>query len=332
MFSILGFLTCKSKLPMNYKHLSQTERYQIYALMKAGHDQTQIARLLDRSKSTISRELVRNRGSKGYRPKQACELAHSRSALSRNASTVAPLVREQVCQLLQLQWSPEQIASQLPLSHETIYQQVYADKAQGGSLWKNLRCHKQKRKRYASGRDRRGHIPNRRPLSERPLHVEDRKQIGHWECDTVIGANHKGAVVTMVERKSGYAVFAKVSNKTSELVSSAIVDNLKPLILRVKTLTYDNGKEFARHVHVDQELQSTGYFARPFASWERGSNENLNGLLRQYIPKKRAMSTVTDEEIRMIQFRMNNRPRKRLGFKTPAEVFHQSLKRVALRT
>ena len=121
MFSILGFLTCKSKLPMNYKHLSQTERYQIYALMKAGHDQTQIARLLDRSKSTISRELVRNRGSKGYRPKQACELAHSRSALSRNASTVAPLVREQVCQLLQLQWSPEQIASQLPLSHETIY-------------------------------------------------------------------------------------------------------------------------------------------------------------------------------------------------------------------
>ena len=205
-------------------------------------------------------------------------------------------------------------------------------KAQGGSLWKNLRCHKQKRKRYASGRDRRGHIPNRRPLSERPLHVEDRKQIGHWECDTVIGANHKGAVVTMVERKSGYAVFAKVSNKTSELVSSAIVDNLKPLILRVKTLTYDNGKEFARHVHVDQELQSTGYFARPFASWERGSNENLNGLLGQYIPKKRAMSTVTDEEIRMIQYRLNNRPRKRLGFKTPAEVFHQSLKRVALRT
>jgi len=110
------------------------------------------------------------------------------------------------------------------------------------------------------------------------------------------------------------------------------VDNLKPLILRVKTLTYDNGKEFARHVHVDQELQSTGYFARPFASWERRSNENLNGLLGQYIPKKRAMSTVTDEEIRMIQYRLNNRPRKRLGFKTPAEVFHQSLKRVALRT
>ena len=130
--------------------------------------------------------------------------------------------------------------------------------------------------------------------------------------------------MTMVERKSGYAVMAKVEKKTSELVSSAIVDKLQPLAARVKTLTFDNGKEFAGHAHIDQQLQSTAYFARPFASWERGSNENLNGLLRQYVPKKRAMSTVSDEEIRMIQ--------NRLGFKTPAEVFHQSLKRVALRT
>ena len=220
MYSIQGFLPGVSLLLMKYKHLSQAKRYQIYVLMKAGHDQTQIAKLLDRHKSTISRELIRNTGSRGYR----------------------------------------------------------------------------------------------------------------WECDTVIGASHKGAVVTMVERKSGYAVLAKVSNKTSELVSSAIVSNLKHFSVRVKTLTYDNGKEFAGHSLIDQELNSTAYFARPFASWERGSNENLNGLLRQYSPKKRAMSTVNDEEIRMIQNRLNNRPRKRLGFKTPAEVFHQSLKRVALRT
>ena len=147
----------------------------------------------------------------------------------------------------------------------------------------------------------------------------------------MIGANHKGAVVTMVERKSGYAVLAKVANKTSDLVSSAIVNNLRPMCERVKTLTFDNGKEFAAHRLINQQLNCTAYFARPFASWERGSNENLNGLLRQYIPKKRSMSTVTEEEIRMIQNRLNNRPRKRLGFKTPAEVFHQSLKRVALR-
>ena len=332
MFSIQGFLTWQSKLLMTYKHLSQAERYQIHALMKAGHDQSQIAKLLDRHKSTISRELSRNTGSRGYRPKQACEMSADRAQHSRNAPTVEPWVREAACALLCIQWSPEQIASQLPISHETVYQHVYADKAQGGTLWKHLRCQKQKRKRYASGRDRRGQIPNRRPLSERPLHIEARRQVGHWECDTVIGASHKGAVVTMVERKSGYAVMAKVSNKTCDLVGSAIVDKLKPMAARVKTLTFDNGKEFAGHAHIDQQLQSTAYFARPFASWERGSNENLNGLLRQYVPKKRAMSTVSDEEIRMIQNRLNNRPRKRLGFKTPAEVFHQSLKRVALRT
>jgi len=332
MFSIQGFLTWQSKLLMTYKHLSQAERYQIHALMKAGHDQSQIAKLLDRHKSTISRELSRNTGSRGYRPKQACEMSADRAQHSRNAPTVEPWVREAACALLCIQWSPEQIASQLPISHETVYQHVYADKAQGGTLWKHLRCQKQKRKRYASGRDRRGQIPNRRPLSERPLHIEARRQVGHWECDTVIGASHKGAVVTLVERKSGYAVMAKVEKKTSELVSSAIVDKLQPMAARVKTLTFDNGKEFAGHAHIDQQLQSTAYFARPFASWERGSNENLNGLLRQYVPKKRAMSTVSDEEIRMIQNRLNNRPRKRLGFKTPAEVFHQSLKRVALRT
>ena len=269
--------------------------------MKAGHNITQIADLLSRSKSTISRELRRNTGSRGYRPKQACELSRLRAQGSRNAALVAPWVKEQATALLELQWSPEQIAGKLPVSHETLYQYVYADKASGGKLWKNLRCQKQKRKRYASGLDRRGQIPNRRPLSERPLHIEGRKQVGHWECDTVIGANHKQAIVTVVERKSGYAVIAKVSNKTSDLVGAAIIRVLKPFEARVKTLTYDNGKEFCGHAEIDQALGSTGYFARPFASWERGSNENFNGLLRQYVPKKRPMADITDEEIRMIE-------------------------------
>ena len=198
---------------MTYKHLSQAERYQIHALMKAGHDQSQIANLLDRHKSTISRELSRNTGSRGYRPKQACEMSADRAQNSRNANTVPAWVNDQAQLLLQLQWSPEQIASKLPISHETVYLRVYADKAQGGTLWKNLRCQKQKRKRYAGGRDRRGQIPNRRPLSERPLHIEARRQVCHWECDTVIGTSHKGAVVTMVERKSGYAVMAKVKKR-----------------------------------------------------------------------------------------------------------------------
>lgn len=299
--------------------------------MKAQLNITQIADLLGRSKSTISRELQRNSGSRGYRPKQACELSRERAQGSRNAAVVAPWVLQQANALLEVQWSPEQIAGKLPVSHETLYQHVYADKAKGGRLWKNLRCQKQKRKRYASGRERRGQIPNRRPLSQRPAHIEGRKQVGHWECDTVIGANHKHAIVTVVERKSGYAVIARVSNKTADLVGGAIIKALKPFQAKVKTLTYDNGREFCGHAKIDEALGSTGYFARPFASWERGSNENFNGLLRQYVPKKRPMANITDEEIKMIENRLNNRPRKRLGFKTPAEVFHQSLSRVALR-
>ena len=316
---------------MNYKHLSQIERYQIHSLMKAQHNITQIAVLPGRNNSTISRELHRNVGNRGYRLKQDCELAAQPSESSRNASTLAPWVKEQANVLLKLQWSPEQIAGKLPVSHETLYLHVYTDKAHGGNLWKNLRCQKQKRKRYASGRDRRGQTPNHRPLSERPALIEDRKQVGHWECDTVIGANHKQAIVTLVERKSGFAVIAKVSNKTADLLGYAIIDAPTPFEARVKIMTYDNGKEFCGHAKIDEALGSTGYFARPFASWERGSNENFNGLLRQYVPKKCQMTRITNEEIKMIENRLNNRPRKRLGLITPAEVFHQSLSRVALR-
>ena len=164
MFSIQGFLTLQSKLLMTYKHHSQAERYLIYSLIKAGHDQSQIAKLLDRHKSTTSRKLSRNTGSRDYRPKQACEMSADRAQNSRNANMVPALVNDQAQLLLQLQWNPEQIASKLPISHVTVYLRVYAVKAQGGTHWKNCRCQKQKRKRYAGGRDRRGQIPNRLPL------------------------------------------------------------------------------------------------------------------------------------------------------------------------
>ena len=177
-------------------------------------------------------------------------------------------------------------------------------------MWTNLRCQKRKRKRYVSGQDRRGQIPNRRPLSERPSFIDKRLQVGHWECDTVIGDSHKQAIVMVVERKSGYAVMAKVSNKTADLVGAAIIAALNPLKARVKTLTYDNGKEFSGHAEIDKALGSTGYFERPFASWERGSNENFNGLQRQYVPKKRQMARITKEVIKMIENRLNNRLRK----------------------
>lgn len=316
---------------MTYQHLSQEERYQIYILMKDGKTQTQIAKLMDRHKSTISREIRRNAGLKGYRPKQACLLAEERSLGCRNAAQITADQWNQTVDCLLAQWSPVQIANQVGISHETIYRHVYADKAAGGNLYQQLRCQKKRKKRYASGHDRRGQIVGRRPISERPAHIETRSQVGHWEGDTVIGAGHKQAVVTLVERKSGYALLSKVTHKTADLVSAAIIANLGPLTPLVKTITFDNGKEFAQHSRIDAALQSTTYFADPFASWQRGSNENFNGLLRQYIPKKRLLSTVSDEELRMIQDQLNNRPRKRLGFKTPSEVFMQSFNRVALR-
>ncbi len=316
---------------MKYNHLSQNERYQIFALMKAGLNKTQVALTLGRSKSTISREIERNSGLKGYRPKQASLKSEVRSLGCRNAKKVSVDTLKSAFDLVRQEWSPEQIAGTMNISHETVYRHVYADKECGGKLFMHLRSQKKRRKRYASGRQRRGQIPNRRSIHERPAVVDLRLEVGHWEGDTVIGARHKQAIVTLVERKSGYAKLFKVKNKTAELVSAAMIKSLKPFDGLVDTITLDNGKEFADHQRVDLELGSTIYFADPFASWQRGTNENFNGLLRQYIPKDRPLSTVTQEELKMIENKLNHRPRKRLGFRTPHEVFHESLNRVALR-
>ena len=316
---------------MTYHHLSQEERYQISALLKAGLTQAQISLNLGRHKSTISREVSRNSGLRGYRPRQACLLAENRALNSRNARQITDADWLCVESYLRDQWSPEQIASEVSMSHETIYRHVYADKAIGGDLYKSLRCQRKRRKRYACGRDRRGQIIGRRPICERPRHIEERRQIGHWEGDTLIGKSHKHAIVSLVERKSGYAVLAKVEKKTADLVSTAIIKRLMPISERVQTLTFDNGKEFANHASIDKALGSTTYFADPYSSWQRGSNENLNGLIRQYIPKSRPLSTVTDNELEKIERLLNTRPRKRLGYKTPIEIFTSQLNCVALR-
>lgn len=317
---------------MTYHHLSREERYQISALLKEGLSQSDIAINLGRHKTTISREIARNSGLRGYRPKQANFLAQQRSTNSRNARQMDPSDWLLVERYLQSQWSPEQISAEVPISHETIYRHIYADKSFGGTLYSHLRCQKKRRKRYAGGRDRRGQIIGRRAISDRPAHIEERRQLGHWEGDTLIGKSHKQAIISLVERKSGYAVLAKVGNKTAHLVSSAIIDRLNPIAMKVQTLTFDNGKEFSDHAKIDSALGSISYFADPYSSWQRGSNENLNGLIRQYIPKSRPLSTVSDKELARIESLLNNRPRKRLGFKTPHEVFTLSMKTVALRT
>ena len=315
---------------MTYTHLTQNERYQISILSRADHNQNEIARLLKRHPSTISRELSRNKGLRGYRPRQAQQLCEVRAINSRNAPSIAPEVWAAAKAELHLQHSPEQIAARLPVSHETLYRRVYADKREGGDLWRHLRCQKQRRKRYASGQNRRGKILGRRPISQRAASVESRCRIGHWEGDTLIGAGHQQAIVSLVERKSGYCLLAHVPRKTSEAVRDVIVQSLGPFKERVHTLTFDNGLEFARHAEIDRALESTSYFADPYASWQRGTNENTNGLVRQYLPKSRPFHTVTDQELAMIMNRLNHRPRKRLNWKTPHQVFMQSFNRVAL--
>ena len=316
---------------MNYTHLTQDERYQIYILSKADHKQNEIAQLLNRHPSTISRELTRNKGGRGYRPRQAQQLSESRAVNSRNAPRMSTEVWAAATEALLLQHSPEQIAARLPVSHETLYRRIYADKREGGDLWRHLRCQKQRRKRYASGQNRRGKIPDRRPISQRAASVESRCRIGHWEGDTLIGAGHQQAIVSLVERKSGFCLLAHVPRKTSEAVRDVIVQSLSPFKERVCTLTFDNGLEFARHAQIDRALESTSYFADPYAAWQRGTNENTNGLVRQYLPKSRPFHTVTDQELAMIMHRLNHRPRKRLNWKTPHQVFMQSFNRVVLR-
>ena len=316
-----------------YTQLTHEQRYQIYSLLKAGHNQTEIANNIRVHKSTISRELRRNRGLKGYRPKQAHELALSRrnkAKLLINASTWAWIET-----LIRFDLSPEQVSDWLQgnfglhISHEWIYQYILTDKRAGGDLHRHLRCQKKRRKRYGSY-DRRGKLKNRVSIDERPAIVDTRQRLGDWEVDTIIGKGHRHAIVSLTERKSRLALLRKVERKTAQDVADAVIELLKSLPVRTHTITADNGKEFADHERIARDLRTNVYFAHPYSSWERGSNENMNGLIRQYFPKKRSFVTITQQEIEFAMERLNNRPRKCLGFKTPNEVFFKYSPVVAL--
>mgnify|MGYP003382595463 CR=1 FL=1 len=323
--------TTTSKLPgMTYTHLTRDERYQIAILTKAGHGQSEIAELMKRHRSTISRELRRNRGQRGYRPKQAHEFSQARMRACENGPRIADetwvFVDEQLGEL----WSPEQISGRLEerglpsVSHESIYSRIYADKRKGGTLHRALRCQKARRKRYGS-RERRGTIPNQVSIDQRPAIVDTRERFGDWEADLMIGAGQQQALVTLNERQSRYAMIAHVRFKTAQAVSDAMISLLTPFAASVHTLTTDNGREFAQHQRIASELGADFYFAHPYASWERGANENMNGLIRQFFPKKMAFREITTNDIEFAMQRLNHRPRKCLGFKTPNEVFMKQL-------
>ena len=314
-------------MPQGYHHVTRDIRSQIYALKATGTSLHKIAAIVERDVSTISREIKRNTGSRGYRYKQADEKAlERREDASRTPKKLTPTLVAIIEEKILEDWSPDQISGRLKdddiasISHEAIYQHIWEDKRTGGILYKHLRHKGKKYNKRSSGKAGRGCIPNRVDITERPQIVEQKTRIGDWEGDTVISAISKTAILTVVDRHSKFTRIKKLGRKTAENVRIAMKEVMSSLPYPVLTVTYDNGMEFAAHQDIAADLKAHCYFATPYHSWERGLNEHTNGLIRQYLPKSVDFKDVTDDEIQAIEDRLNDRPRKILGYKTPREV------------
>ena len=294
--------------------LTREQRYQISALLKTGHNHTLIAGLLQVHRSTVGLDIDRNRGRRGYRPRQADQKACNRRKTPRQ---IVRIEWDEVDALLRQDWSPEQVSGWFKtqehksVSYEWIYQHILSDKRSGGDLYRHLRCQKQRSKRYGCY-EQRGTLPNRVSIDKRPEIVNSRQRLGDWELDTVVGKRHQQAIVTLTERKSRLALIRKVDQRTAQAVKDAILVLLQPLAAYTHTLSSDNGKEFALHQQIAEQLQTAFFFAHLYSAWERGANENMNGLLRQYFPKKLNFKTITDDQITFAMNRLNKRPRKTL--------------------
>jgi IS30 family transposase len=290
---------------MSYKQLTLERRYEIYGLLHTNLSKSEISRRVGIHKSTLYRELKRNRGFRGYRPRQAGQKAARRRQQACKHIRFTDHVKERVEHYLREDWSPEQISGYLAMqekihiSHETIYQHVWADKYAGGSLFRHLRWSRRKRRKRYGKRDQRGHIRNRTSIDERPFVVAQKTRVGDWEVDTIIGKRHKGALVTAVERKTKFTCIKQVVDRKADTVTQALIDILSPYKNRVLTITVDNGKEFASHQKIARALAAAVYFAHPYHAWERGLNENTNGLIRQYFPKNADLTTPNTTRVRL---------------------------------
>ena len=310
-----------------YRRVTYEDRCQIYALSKCGTGQESIASFLGVSQSTVSRELRRNRGQRGYRFKQAEAKAQARQAIRSKPRKLTASVRRKVeAKLRQMRWSPEQISGWLrdqgiKLSHERIYQMIWQDKRDGGNLWRSLRRRGKRYNKRAGKNAGRGLIPNRIDISDRPAIVARKARLGDWEGDTVASAGHKGGLLTLVERKSLLTKISKLRRSTARATQRATVRRLKPIGNFVHTITFDNGKEFAAHQDIAHALKAKIFFATPYHAWERGLNENTNGLIRDFFPKGTDFSTISNAEVAKVERLLNARPRKSLGFRSPQEVF-----------
>jgi len=317
---------------MAYRQLSTEERYQIAAQRSQGVTTARIATALGRHRGTIAREVTRNATpyDGAYRPSMAVEMTNGRRSRSRRNARYGPTDFAPVEALLKRHWSPEQIVGRrrregLPvMSHETIYLHIWKDKVNGGSLWSNLRgAPKQRRKRYGR-KDSRGRLAGKRMIGERPAVVNERRRLGDWELDTVHGRG-KPCVVTAVERKSGLVRIGPLPRATVEHTNARLIALLADEPHRVRTLTPDNGAEFHGYKQLEQTLCATVYFATPHHAWERGTNENTNGLLRQYLPKGTPLGDLTQRQCDTFAAKLNHRPRRRHGYRTPHEVYHGSV-------
>lgn len=309
------------------------ERYQIEALKKEGLSQRAIANNICVHHSTISRELKRNSlDNNEYNAVRASISARLRYQYKSKNRRLTKKHISFIKMCIKDGFSPEQVSGRMLLltdlraiSHETIYKYIYHNQRSGGNLYKYLR-HKNKKytKRSASYRSR-GKIQNRISIDFRPKVVEDKSRVGDWEVDTIIGKNHHQAIVTLVDRNSKFTLMKKVEAKQARVVTDAIIQLLKPVQAHALTITSDNGKEFSYHEEVAKTLDTEFYFANPYQSWQRGLNEHTNGLIREYFPKKMPFINITDEQIVEVQNKLNRRPRKILGYKTPAEVFFDTI-------
>jgi len=309
-----------------YSQLTQEERYQIYEMKVEGKKPPEIAAVLGRDRSTIYREYNRNKGKRGYRPHQAHEKAMDRRHVPRRPITFTAELQLPIEEKIKEHWSPEQICGRFKLegqscvSHERIYQFLKADKNNGGTLYTYLRRSNRKRKKRFGKPSRQGQMPGRVSIDERPSVVNEKGRLGDWEGDTVVGRNHRGGLSTNVERVSKYALIGRVARTTAEAVEGVITKKVREHGVPFLTTTFDNGREFACHLRLAATFGVKVYFAHPYSSWERGLNENTNGLIRQFFPKKTDFSTITDAEVERVQNLLNHRPRKTLGYLTPHEV------------
>jgi IS30 family transposase len=314
-------------------HLTDKQRYTIYVLLKEGKSKTEISKTIGRDKSVISREIARNKDLRSgeYRHDLAQRKYEERLRTKSKRIRFTEVMKTTIKTKLTMKHSPEQIVGYCKqndiatVSIERMYQYIWKDKKKGGALYKSLRTQGKRYRKRGDYKDSRGVLRDRKNIKERPAEVQQKERFGDLEIDTIVGKNHQGAIVTINDRATGILRMKTVPKKEAELVKAAAIELLQDWKPFLHTITSDNGKEFAKHKEISQMLDIDYYFANPYHSWERGANENLNGLIRQYIKKSSCFQSITDDFVRHVQEEINNRPRKRFNFISPNQLFNQKV-------